>query len=133
KLVEVALLGKIADAFLGAYVGGELAEEGAAPEALVQQAEHDLDGGGLAGAVRAQKAEDLATVDVEGHVIHGLDAGPHPEILEDLGEMLDGDDALRAGKGSAGGVGGNGGGSSHAGEVSEERMERRVRWWTGGL
>jgi hypothetical protein len=37
------------------------------------QAEHEIDRGGLAGAVRAEQRDRLAAADVEGHVVQGAD------------------------------------------------------------
>ena len=46
-----------------------------------QQAGEHLDGGGLAGAVGPQEAEDLAGLDLEGHAVHGR------EVAEAAGEV----------------------------------------------
>ena len=46
-------------------VGGRLAEDEGLAVGGEEQAEQQLDGGGLAGAVGAEQAEDLAAVDLE--------------------------------------------------------------------
>ena len=60
-----------------------------APRARPQQAAEDADDGRFAGAVRAEKAHDLAVADAEADIIDG------DEIAEALDQMLDAD--LRAG------------------------------------
>ena len=47
-------------------VGGGLAEDEGLAVGREEQAEQQLDGGGLAGAVGAEQAEDLAAVDLRG-------------------------------------------------------------------
>ena len=47
-------------------LGGRLAEDEGVAGGREEQAEQQLDGGGLAGAVGAEQAEDLALVDLAG-------------------------------------------------------------------
>ena len=47
-------------------VGGGLAEDEGVAVGREEQAEQQLDGGGLAGAVGPEQAEDLAAVDLAG-------------------------------------------------------------------
>ena len=86
EAVEVGLLGQEADAVLDLDVAGRLAEDPDAALAGVEQAEHHLDGRGLARAVGAQQAEDLALLDGQAQVADGGDALAHPEVAEDLGQ-----------------------------------------------
>ena len=74
------------------HVPRRMAEDLDVPLGRVQQAEQQLDGGGLAGAVRAEQAEDLAAPHLEIHVVHRARLGPAPEILEDLGQAANGND-----------------------------------------
>ena len=59
-------------------LGGGLAEDEGLAVGGEEQAEQQLDGGGLAGAVGAEQAEDLAAVDlqVEGAAGRSSSAGP---------------------------------------------------------
>ena len=75
--VEPGLLGHVADALL---VGGEvgvngLAGEGDGAEGGFDEAGDHLHGGGLAGAVRAEIAGDLAGLRGEGDVLDDGEAG----------------------------------------------------------
>ena len=57
--VEVGFLGQVADARLGGDVAGRMAEDLDVPFGRIQQPEQQLDGGGLAGAVRARAGRRL--------------------------------------------------------------------------
>ena len=63
----------------------------------IEQAQQQLDGGGLAGTIRAEQAEHFAAPHLEIHVVHRARLGPAPEILEDLGQPADGDDDFAVG------------------------------------
>src|SRR5581483_710748 len=57
------------------------AEQACGAFACRQEAGQHLHGRGLAAAVRAQEAEDLAPADAEAHVVHGREAAePHGEV-----------------------------------------------------
>ena len=56
-------------------LGGVVAEHAHVAGGAVAVALEDLDGGRLAGPVRAEQAEDLAALDLERQPAHGLD-GP---------------------------------------------------------
>jgi len=73
---------------VGAWVLAEHAHRAGSGRA---QPLHALDGGGLAGAVRAQQAENLAALDFEGDVVDGDQVA-----AVDLAQMLDGDDGRHA-------------------------------------
>ncbi len=66
----------------------------ASPLGGEEQAEQQLDGGGLAGAVGAEQAEDFALVDLE---VEGVEGGlllAAPEVAVDLGEASGFDDGI---------------------------------------
>jgi hypothetical protein len=58
-------LGQVADAGTGGSVPERGAQDGAGTESRSDEAEEELDGGGLAGAVRAEQTEELASADLE--------------------------------------------------------------------
>ena len=58
---------------LGAAVPGREAQHVHLAVGGMQQAAHDLEGGGLAGAVGSQEADDLAAVDLERDSVDGAD------------------------------------------------------------
>ena len=80
-------------------VGGGLAEDEGVAVGGEEQAEQELDGRGLAGAVGAEQAEDLALVDLEVEGAQGDLLLPAPEVAVDLGELAGFDD--RFGHGGA--------------------------------
>jgi hypothetical protein len=63
--VQVRLLGQVANALVLLHLGRRLAEDVGLAIGREEQAEEEFDGGGLAGAVGAEEAEDLAAVDFE--------------------------------------------------------------------
>ena len=69
------------------HVGGGLAEDEGLALGGKQQAQQQLDGRGLARAVGAEQAEDLALADLQ---VEGLEGGlllPAPEVAIDLGQL----------------------------------------------
>ena len=64
EAIEVGLLRQIADALVLGDVGGRLAENEGIAVGGEKQTQEELDGGGLAGAVGAEQAEDLALADL---------------------------------------------------------------------
>ena len=60
----------------------------------IQQTEQQLDGGGFAGTVRAEQAENFAFADFKIHAVHRARLRAVPEILEDLRQAADGNDHL---------------------------------------
>ncbi len=76
-------------------VAGRMAEDLDVAAGGIEQAQQQLDGGGFAGAVRAEQAEDFAAPHLKIHVVHRPRLGPAPEILEDLGQPAHGDDDVR--------------------------------------
>ena len=55
----------------------------------MNQAQHTLDGGGLASTVGAEQAEHLATPDLEADPLHGLHLFAEEADAEGLLEVLD--------------------------------------------
>src|SRR5205823_5765318 len=92
EAVEVGLLGQVADALVLLDVGGGLAEDEGLAVGGEEQAEEQLDGGGLAGAVGAEQAEDLAPVDFQVEGAEGDLFLPAPEVPVDLGQLARLDD-----------------------------------------
>ena len=92
EAVEVRFLGQVADAFVLVDVGGGLAEDEGLAVGGEEQAEQQLDGGGLAGAVGAEQAEDFALVDLEVEGVQGGLLLPAPEVAVDLGQVARFDD-----------------------------------------
>ncbi|OPZ23512.1 MAG: hypothetical protein BWZ02_03186 [Lentisphaerae bacterium ADurb.BinA184] len=92
--VEVGFLGKVADAAFGLDVAGGLAKDDELAARGVEQAEEELDGGGFAGAVGAEQAEDLAAGDREVYAVDGARFGAAPEVAEHLGEAAGLDDQV---------------------------------------
>src|SRR5262249_28282205 len=87
EAVQVRLLGQVADALVLADVGGGLADEEGIALGGEEQAEQQLDRGGLAGAVGPEQAEDLAAADLD---VEGPQGGlllAAPEVAVDLGEL----------------------------------------------
>src|SRR5260370_35765463 len=58
----------------------------------IQEAEQQLDRGGLSGAVWTQQAKDLAAPHFKIHAVHRARLRTAPEILEHLGQTPHGDD-----------------------------------------
>ena len=94
EAVEVRFFGQIADAFVLAHVGGGLAEDEGLAVGGEEQAEQQLDGGGLAGAVGAEQAEDFAAVDLEVEGAQGDLLLAPPEVAVDLGQLAGFDDRI---------------------------------------
>src|SRR5438552_956180 len=65
EAVQVRFLGQVADALVLADVGGGLSEDEGLAVGGEEQAEQQLDGGGLAGAVGPEQPEDLASPDLD--------------------------------------------------------------------
>src|SRR5262249_53869908 len=77
-------LGQVADALVFLDIRGRLAEDERLALGGKEQAKKELDGGGLAGTVGAEQAEDLAAIDLH---IQGAECDfllPAPEIAIDL-------------------------------------------------
>ena len=72
-LVEVGRFGQIGDLLFDVNVAGGLAQHQHFAGGGEDQAQQGLDRGRLARAVRAEKAEDLAFVDVQADVVDGGD------------------------------------------------------------
>ena len=83
---EAVVLGQVADAAADGRRAGRLVEEQGLALGLADDAEKDLDERGLAGAVLAEQAEDLAALDGQRHALEGLD------LAEALDEVVGGDD-----------------------------------------
>ena len=90
--VEIRFLRQVTDARLGRYVPRRMAEDLDVALGRIQQAQQQLHGGGLAGAVGPEQAEHLAAAHLEVHGVHRARLGPVPEILEDLRQPAHGDD-----------------------------------------
>src|SRR5205807_1031754 len=71
ELVQIRLLGKVADPLVLGHVGGGLVEDEGIAFGRKEQPQKQLDGGGLARAVRAQQPENLAAVHLK---IEGLES-----------------------------------------------------------
>src|SRR6185436_6310261 len=71
-LVQAEALGHVADALLDAFgvARDVVADDAAAAPGRIEDPAQHPDGGRLAGAVRAQHAEDLAAVHGQRHVAH---------------------------------------------------------------
>ena len=63
--MEAEVLGKVADAPSGFCIASRLAEDARLTTRRRNQAEQDLDGGRLAGAIRAEEAKHLSGLDDE--------------------------------------------------------------------
>ena len=92
EAVEVRFLGQVADALVLAHVGGGLAEDEGLAVGREEQAEKELDGGGLAGAVGAEEAEDLAAIDFHGEGAEGVLFATAPEVAVNLRQLAGFDD-----------------------------------------
>ena len=101
EAVEVRLFRQIADALVLAHVGGRLAEDEGLAVGGEEQAEQELDGGGLAGAVGAEQAEDLAAVDFEVEGAEGVLLLAAPEVAVDLGELAGFDNHILSHEGAS--------------------------------
>ena len=77
-------------------VGGRHVEDEGVAVGGKEQAEQELDGGGLAGAVGAEQAEDLAAADFEVEGPQGHLLLPAPEVAIDLGQLPRFDEMLSA-------------------------------------
>jgi hypothetical protein len=88
RLLQLAAHAPSQDAGVGARV---LAKHAHGAGGRRAQPLHALDGGGLAGAVRAQQTEDLAALDRKGDVVYG-----HHVMAVDLAQVIDGDDGRHA-------------------------------------
>ena len=97
ELVQVRLLGQVADPFVLADVGGVLAEHQRPAAGGKQQPQEQLDGRRLARAVGAQQAENLAPPHFQVERFEGPHLLPAPEVAVDLGQIvrLDHDFGLR--------------------------------------
>src|SRR5207249_794420 len=92
---ESVVFGKVADAFSDRGGAGRLAEQARLAVRGADDAEQQLDHRGLAGAVLAQAAEDLATVDVQSNAAEGLDAAIALDEVLDLDDRLGLDESPR--------------------------------------
>src|SRR5437762_3311105 len=70
-VVEVGVLGKVADATLDPNVTDGASEDLGAPRGGKQQLHQQLEGGGLSGAIGPEKAEDLARADLDRQIGRG--------------------------------------------------------------
>jgi hypothetical protein len=91
EFVEVGVLREEADFLAALDLAAVAPEDAGAAGAGGDEAEDDLHGGALAGAVGAQEAVNLAGLDIEREIAHGGDALAPEGDGEDLGEVLDGD------------------------------------------
>src|SRR5262249_30342002 len=89
----------VADALVLGDVERRLAEDERLPGGGEEQAQEQLDGRGLARAVGAEQAEDLAALDLDVQRVQGGLLAPAPEVAVDLRQVasLD-DDALGHGR-----------------------------------
>ena len=87
ELVEVRLLGQVADPLVLGDVGRRLVEDQRVALGREEQAEQELDRGRLARAVGPEQAEDLAPVDLEVERLERLDLRASPEVAVDLGQV----------------------------------------------
>src|SRR5262249_52335263 len=78
KSIQIRFFGEIADALVFLDLHRRLPENQGIPFGGEEQAQQELDGGGLAGPVRPEQAEDLAAKDleIEGPERHLLLAAP---------------------------------------------------------
>ena len=90
--IQVRFLGQVADPAVDRHVPRRLAEDFETPARRIEQPQEQLDGGGLAGAVRAQQAKDFPAADGQIQAVDGPGFGPPPEILENLDQPLGVDD-----------------------------------------
>ena len=81
--VETALLGQVAER-PPRQIGRRLAVPGDGARVRPQDVEHDPHRGRLAGAVRAEEAEDLARLDGEADPVEGLGLA---EVLPEVGDL----------------------------------------------
>ena len=72
-LIEVGRLGQVGDLLLDINVAGGLAQNQDLARRREDQAQQSLDGRGLARAVGAEEAENLALVDIQADVVDGGD------------------------------------------------------------
>ena len=96
ELVEVRLLGQVADPLVLGDVGGRLVEDQRLALGGEEQAEQQLDRGRLARAVGAEQAEDLAPMDLQVERLQRLDLRAAPEVAVDLGQVPGLDDDVTA-------------------------------------
>ena len=94
KPVEIRLFRQIADPFVLRDVGRVLAEDQSLPAGREEQAQQQLDRGGLARAVGAEQAEDLAAVDLQVERLESPHLLPAPEVAIDLGQVARLDDDI---------------------------------------
>ena len=94
EAVQVRLLGQVADAFVFLDLGRRLPEDEGVAVGGEEQAEQQLDGGRLAGAVGAEQAEDFAAIDLHVEGAQGDLLLPAPEVAVDLGQLARFDDDL---------------------------------------
>ena len=78
-VVEVRVLGQVADPPLHLEVAERPAENRRRPGRRVDQLHQQLEGRGLAGAVRPEESEDLARLDGEGQAVEGAVRPRPPE------------------------------------------------------
>ena len=95
EAVEVRFLGQVADPLVLGHVGGVAAEDQGLAGGGKQQAEDELDGGGLARAVGPEESEDFASLDFEVEGLQGPNLLTPPEIAVNLGEASGFDDDFR--------------------------------------
>jgi hypothetical protein len=88
EAVEVGFFGEEADAFVDDGGTGGFAKDGGGASGGEDEAEEEFDGGGLAGAIGAEEAEDFTAMDGEVKVVQGADFVAAPEVFVDLGEIL---------------------------------------------
>ena len=92
EAVEVRFLGQVADPLVLGHFGGVAAEDQGLAAGGEQQAEDQLDGGGLARAVGPEQPEDFAPADFQVQGLQGPDLLTPPEIAINLGETSGFDD-----------------------------------------
>ncbi len=97
-LVEIGLLGQVADATLHIHVARLFAEDLQHAAVGIKQAKDHLHCGGLARAIRPKQTKNLPLPYIEIDVIDRAGLGPAPEILENLGQTYRFNDYIVSGR-----------------------------------
>ena len=84
-VVEERLLGQESEPCAGAQIAGRLPQDLGTARRRLQQMQQQLQRGGLAGAVRAEQAEDPAARHVKGEIV---ERAPWPRAPEPGGEIF---------------------------------------------
>ena len=91
-IVEVGLFRQVAEAALGREIAGRTSENARFAGRRKDQLQQQLQGGGLAGAVGSEKAEDLARFDLQGETVEDTPGPLPPEANGVVFGQLDGFD-----------------------------------------